>query len=329
MALHVSVGLPNCREGRLHPVESVTVDWILGVARQAEELGFHGVWANEFAVTEPGVASQFTRPGRYFDAIAILSAVATATASIRLTTATLILPHHEPVLLAKQAATLDWISGGRLTLGFGLGGSVEEYRRLYGAGERVNRGAMMDEYLPALRALWTDRHATYSGESVRFESAEMFPKPVQDPLPIWLAGDADAVFRRIARYGQGWIDSHSGREEMQAKIATIRGYLEAEGRDPDSLEVGRQVYVAVASTDEGAERVRRDALAADRIEGTALPVAKGERVVVGAFASVAERLREFASAGATEIAVIFYARDPQEHADQVRAFHDDVLPQLA
>ena len=326
--LQLSTGIPNCREGRLHPVNSISIDWILKVAKAAEDLGYDGLWANEFAVTEAGVAKQFVEAGRYFDPMCVLSAVAISTERIRLSTATLVLPMHEPILLAKQAATIDWLSGGRLTLGFGLGGSLEQYRRLFGAVDHPNRADMMDEYLGALRVLWTDRKATFEGTWTRFSDAETAPKPLQTPLPIYLAGDADGVFRRIAKFAQGWIDSHSSTEEMEQKIATIRGYMEAEGRGGDDLAVARQVYVAVAQTDEGAEAIRDRALSDGRYEGVPIAEPPGERVVVGSYATVTERLRDYIAAGVTELCAVMYARDLEEHLDQMRAFRTEVAPHL-
>lgn len=329
MSLLVSAGIPNCREGRLHPIGSVTIDWIRNVATTAEDLGFGGLWVNEFATTETGVAQQFLEPGRYFDPMCVLSVLAVETKRVRLTTATLVLPMHEPILMAKQAATVDWLSGGRLTLGFGRGGSPEAYRKLYGAGARPNRAVMMDEYLAAMRALWSDREATYQGEWTRFETAETAPKPLQDPIPIYLAGDADGVFHRIATYGQGWIDSHSSAEEMATKIGTIRGYMEEGGRDPSQLAVARQVYVALGRTDEEARAVRDRALSDGRRAGVPIATPPGERVVVGSYEAVTEALRAYVGAGATELCAVMYAHDEEEHLDQLRAFAAEVAPHIA
>ncbi len=327
--LRLSTGIPNCREGRLHPIESVTIEWMVRVAQEAERLGYDGVWTNEFAVTEAGVAKQFEQPGRYFDAMCVLSILAAATERVRLYTATLVLPMHEPLLLAKQAATVDWISGGRLTLGFGLGGSLEQFRRLYGAVAHPNRAEMMEEYLAALRVLWTERRASFAGSWVRFEDAETAPKPIQTPLPVYIAGDADGVFRRIAKFAQGWIDSHSSTAEMETKIATIRGYMEESGRDPAELEIARQVYVAVASSDREAEAIRDRALSEGRYDGVPIAEPPGERVVVGSYATVTDRLRQYVAAGATEVCAVLYARDLEEHLDQIRAFQAEVAPHLS
>ena len=308
--MEVGIGLPSTIPG----VEPETV---LGWARDAEARGFSSI----------GVVDRLVYSN--LDPLTMLAACAAVTSRIRLITGVLIAPlRSNAPAFAKQAATIDWLSGGRLTLGFGLGGSLEQFRRLFGAVDHPNRADMMDEYLGALRVLWTDRKATFEGTWTRFAEAETAPKPLQAPLPIYLAGDADGVFRRIAKFAQGWIDSHSSTEEMEQKIATIRGYMEAEGRGGDDLAVARQVYVAVAQTDEGAEAIRDRALSDGRYEGVPIAEPPGERVVVGSYATVTERLRDYIAAGVTELCAVMYARDLEEHLDQMRAFRTEVAPHL-
>jgi len=207
MALKFSTGLPNGREGRQHPIGSVRPEWIVRIARLADDLGYYALWPNEFFSTEPRVKARFADPPTLFDPIVTLSHVAAVTRRIRLTPSTIVLPLHDPLLLSRQIATLDVFSGGRVILGIGLGGSLADYRRLHGTVERPNRGQMMEEFLPALRTLWSERSATFKGRYVSFEDVETHPKPLQDPLPIYMAGHAEGVFRRIAAYGQGWINS--------------------------------------------------------------------------------------------------------------------------
>src|SRR6266536_6648252 len=198
MTVKISTGLPNCREGRQNAIGSVTLDGMLRVARIAEELGYHSLWPNEFFTTRPDVADRYPDPPTLFDTVVTMAYAAAVTSRIRFTPSTIVLPLHEPLLLGRQLATLDVFSGGRITLGIGLGGSADEYRSLRGTLDKPNRGVMMGEYLAAMRALWTERRATFKGQYTSFEGVESFPKPTQDPLPIFMAGHADGVFRRIA-----------------------------------------------------------------------------------------------------------------------------------
>src|SRR4051812_44036698 len=167
MTVQISTGLPNCREGRQNRIGSVSCESMQRTARLAEELGFHALWPNEFIETDPPVAKRYVDPPNLYDTIVTMCFVASVTERIRLIPSTIVLPLHEPLLLSRQLATLDVFSGGRITLGIGLGGSAEEYRRLHGELEKPNRGQMVDEYVQALRTLWTERYASFDGNYVK------------------------------------------------------------------------------------------------------------------------------------------------------------------
>ena len=173
------------------------------LAQAAEQLGYYSLWLNEFLETEPNVRARFEDPPSYYDALTTLGYLAALTHQIRFLPSVIVLPLHHPILLNRQIATLDVLSGGRVTLGIGLGGSLDDYRRLRGELGAVNRGQMMDEFAPALRALWSEEKASFSGRFVNFRDVQCFPKPLQNPLPLYMAGEADAVLRRIGRFGQG------------------------------------------------------------------------------------------------------------------------------
>ena len=147
----------------------------------------------------------------------------------------LLLPEHNPVLVAKQAATLDTLSGGRFTLGIGIGWSREEFDALGVAFER--RGARTAEYVAAIRTLWREEVATFDGEFVRFDSVRVNPKPARDGrMPIVLGGNGDAALRRVAEWGDGWYGFNvDGVEAVSERIATLRSMCDELGRDPGEL----------------------------------------------------------------------------------------------
>src|SRR6516225_4658260 len=151
------------REGRLNPIGSVDPAWMSDVAQAAEQLGYYSLWLNEFLETEPNVRVRFDDPPNYYDALTTLGYLAAQTRRIRFLPSVLVLPLHHPILLNRQAATLDVLSGGRLTIGVGLGGWREDYRRLRVELGAVNRGQMMDEFVQALQALWSEQKASFSG----------------------------------------------------------------------------------------------------------------------------------------------------------------------
>ena len=174
------------------------------VALAAEESGFESVWTGEHValpVHDNPVPTPAETP--FLDSITSLARIAGFTSQLRLGTGILVLPHHNPVLLAKALASLDVLSGGRLIAGFG-GGYVEPEFRALGI-DFHKRGAITDEYLAAIRALWTQREPQYEGRFARFADIRFEPKPVQRPHPpIVIGGTAPPALRRAAREGNGW-----------------------------------------------------------------------------------------------------------------------------
>jgi len=305
----VSTGLPNCREGRLNPIGAVDRAWLLDVAQAAEDLGYHSLWLNEFLTTDPSVLANFDEPPSYYDPLTTIAYLAARTNQIRFLTSTIILPLHEPLLLSRQVATLDVLSGGRITLGTGLGGPAQEFGRIRGDLAGVNRGQLMSEYLAALRQLWTGRRAGFGGDHVRFADVEAFPKPVQDPLPIYMAGTADSVLERIAEFGQGWIDTLLSADQVRAKRDKLQSLTRGvPGRGSDSIEVARQFYVSVAGS-----RAEAETQLVNSLPGTRKPPTAGntasviDMTVAGDPGHIRSTVSRFVAAGATEVCLIFYA----------------------
>jgi probable F420-dependent oxidoreductase len=321
-----STGLPNCREGRLNPIGSVDRGWLIEVTKSAEALGYYSLWLNEFVQTDPNVLARFDDPPTYYDALATIGYLAALSQKIRFVTSVIILPLHHPILLNRQVATLDVLSGGRVTLGVGLGGGVEEFRRLRGDLGAGNRGQMMDEFVEALQALWTSERASFAGRYANFEAVHCFPKPLQKPLPIFMAGEADAVLQRIGRFAQGWIDTFFPPEAMRQKIAQIRDYARAARGTDAPIEIARQFYVSLAETREAAQANlaaslpnARPAQPARRREGM-------EVALVGTPPEIAARLKDYVAAGVTEICPIFYSPDATSALRQMELFAREVIP---
>ena len=222
-------------------------DVIDEVAVAAERCGFATLWSGEHVVMvdRPDSRYPYSDDGRiavpaeadWLDPLIGLSFAAAATSTIGIATGVLLLPEHNPVLVAKQAATLDSLSGGRFTLGIGIGWSREEFDALGVAFER--RGARTAEYVAAIRTLWRDEVATFDGEFVRFDSVRVNPKPARDGrLPIVLGGNSDAALRRVAEWGDGWYGFNvDGVEAVSERIATLRSMCDELGRDPGELHL--------------------------------------------------------------------------------------------
>ena len=227
-----SVCLPTGLEGVMYPIPFVEPGDFVRLGQACERLGYDSAWANDHITTQHYVRRLFPEtPPAFYDVLVTLTAVAMTTTRLRVGTALLVLPMHEPVYLAKQAATLDRLSGGRFILGVGVGAYREEFLawgpRLAG----VRRGELMDEGLEALDRLFTQRRATYAGRHLAFRDVEMFPKPAQSPFPVYVGGHNLQAVDRAARWGSGWLPGWRPFEELRERIDRLRERAAALGRD--------------------------------------------------------------------------------------------------
>jgi probable F420-dependent oxidoreductase len=228
-------------------------DVLDAVARAADAAGFATLWVGEHVVMvdEPASRYPYADDGRiavppeadWLDPVVALSFAGAATTRIGLATGVLLLPEHEPVALAKRLASLDVLSGGRLTLGVGVGWSREEFEAVGVPFER--RGARASEYVDVLRTLWRDDVASFEGEFVRFSGIRVNPKPLRRRIPVVVGGNSDAALRRAARWGDGWYGFDLGSlDVVRERVAALRAMTASAGRDPGSLEVAVAVPTA-------------------------------------------------------------------------------------
>jgi probable F420-dependent oxidoreductase len=197
-------------------------DELVAAARVAEAAGFDSVWAGEHIVLpDPRVPQSPMHPqDPALDSLLALAWAAAHTASIRLATGIVILPQRNPVVLAKEVATLDVLSGGRVMLGVGAGYLEPEFRAI--GADFANRGAVTDENLDALQALWYDEHPEYHGRFVDFAGIDARPRPVQRPIPLVGAGHSPPAYRRAVARAHGWYGYWLTPEEASASIADLR-----------------------------------------------------------------------------------------------------------
>ena len=276
------------------------------VARQAQALGFSGVWTLDPA---PG---GMTGHAPVLDGLHALSHAAAVTDSIALGVAVIVLPRRNPVLLAKELASIDRLSGGRLVVGVGVGLEDPSLAPLgFPVGRRAARFA---EAVDVMRALWLANRTTYPGEFWRLNALELGPKPVQRPgPPIWIGASAEAALQRAAHIGDGWIGAGSSSSADFARhVDIIDAALDEAGRDPASFPKAKRVYIAV----EDDERTARERLSAVldpmyRSEGMADRVA-----VCGPPEQCVVALRELMAAGATEL-LLHGLYDPLEQLERL------------
>jgi probable F420-dependent oxidoreductase len=197
-------------------------DSALELCRRAEALGFESVWGGEHVIRPATIATPnpYTKDGEMPgeaetpipDPLIWLAYVAAAAPSLQLGTCILIVPQRNPLVLAKELATLDHLSGGRVELGIGVGWLEEEFNALGVPWAR--RGARTDEYVAAMRALWSGPEAEYHGEFVDFEPATCSPRPVRGSIPILVGGDTSSAVRRAARLADGYFPGSSDEKTV-------------------------------------------------------------------------------------------------------------------
>jgi probable F420-dependent oxidoreductase len=216
------------------------------VAAESEARGIATIWVGEHVVLFGDYASRYpyaddgripAPPGSgLLEPLVTLSYLAARTSAVRLGTAMLLLPQRNPVYVAKEVSTLDWLSGGRVDLGVGVGWLKEEFDALNVAWPR--RGRRTDEYLEVLRTLWTDDTSAFEGETYSLPPCEMFPKPLQQPHPpVHIGGETPAALRRTARLGQGWHTFNRSPEELAEGLAALDAELRVVGRSRDELRI--------------------------------------------------------------------------------------------
>lgn len=241
--------------------EGVAADpeWMVEFARHAEAVGFESLYVPEHAVVPSGYQSRYPyAPDAripvpidcpFPDPLELLAFLAAATETLVLATGILILPQHHPVILAKRVATLDALSGGRARLGIGVGWMREEFDAV--DADFDNRGARADEMIVAMRALWSEAEADFSGRFYSFEGAISRPQPVRPGgVPIHIGGHSTAAARRAGRLGQGFQPLELEGEALADKLAIMRTAAVAAGRDPDLLEVTLLGVVGFTTSDD-------------------------------------------------------------------------------
>lgn len=191
-------------------------------------------------------------PARFLEPFTLLGYLVGCTQRIELATGVMVLPSRQTVLVAKQAAAIDLLSGGRLRLGVSAGWNAAEYGAM--GADFHQRGKRLDEQIAVLRALWTEPFVTFQGRYHDLATVGIHPPPVQRPIPIWIGGDSEPVLKRIAALGDGWLSYGETLETAATKMEKLQRYLEAAGRQPH--DVGMEVVgVNVAKSDDWGKRL--------------------------------------------------------------------------
>lgn len=227
-------------------------DYLQELGRAVDERGFHSLWVAEHVVLFDEYASPYpyAADGRIpaspesgmLEPFTSLAFLAAATRRVRLGTGICLVPQRNPVYTAKEVANVDWLSGGRLDFGIGVGWLAEEFRVAATPFER--RGARCRGYLEVMKRLWCDEVSEHENEFYELPPCRMYPKPVQRPHPpLHFGGESDAALRRVADLGQGWYGFNRDPREAAEGIARLRGFLTERGRSLDEVEVSISPYL--------------------------------------------------------------------------------------
>jgi probable F420-dependent oxidoreductase len=276
---------------------------LLEIARAADRAGFDYLAGCDHVAIPRRLAAAMSTV--WYDPVATLAFLAAATERVRLLSHVAIVGLRHPLLTAKQYATLDHLSSGRLILGVGAGHVQEEFEAL-GVDFR-RRGAVLDECVDALRAaLGPEEFPEHHGKLYDFEGLGQRPRPVQDPVPLWVGGSSPAALRRAALKGDGWLPQGDPRDLLPARIGRIKELREQAGaRSPFTVgAIAEPLYVGTPRWD------------------------VGRRTLTGGPRELAESLRAYRAMGVHQIQVRFRSRSRAELVDQIAAFGAEVAPEL-
>ncbi|MFJ6833135.1 LLM class F420-dependent oxidoreductase [Streptomyces sp. NPDC091209] len=276
---------------------------LVGIARAADRAGFAYIAACDHVAIPRRLAAAMSTV--WYDPVATLAHLAAVTERVRLLSHVAIVGLRHPLVTAKQYATLDHLSGGRLVLGVGAGHVREEFEAVGADFER--RGAVLDETIDALRAaLGPDEFPAHHGKTYDFEGLGQRPRPAQERIPVWVGGSSPAAVRRAALRGDGWLPQGDPRDRLPGQIARLTA-LRAEAGIEEPLTIGaitEPLYVGEPGWE------------------------VGRRTLSGPPEALAESLREYGAMGVHQIQVRFRSRSRAELLDQITAFGADVAPHL-
>ncbi len=331
--MRFSIAIPSCMEGLIYPYPFASPGQIIQISREAEDMGYEAVWPNDHITTQHYVARMWPKPPRFYEPFVLLSFIAAETKTLKLATGVAVLPVREPIILAKTAATLDVCSGGRVILGVGLGAYREEYLAA-NPGRAPHRGQLMDERIAALRELLRKRKATFQGKYVRFRNVEMYPKPVQKNMPIYIGGNSGEGVDRAGRYADGWFPAILTPEEIAQRVKRMRAAAKRAGRSLRGIDIAPQLGVTLAKTESRARRTFQSSQLYHHLQSLAKSTLKdqtladiGANNLIGSPAQVVDRIGSYQEAGVTHLAgIMFGVNSVKAFRNQMEQFAKQVMP---
>ncbi len=294
-----------------------------GTARQAwqlEELGYDYLSSGEHYM-------RGNPPGPTHAALPLLAVAAGATERIRVVSSIVLVPFYHPTVLAKLTTTLDIASGGRLTLGIGVGGEYPV--EFEAAGLQVNqRGRRTNECLEVLRRLWTEEHVGYQGRHFQLDDVTILPKPTQKPHPpVWVSGRRDAAMTRAALLGDGWMPYFYDPARYRDSVEKINGIASEKGRDMADFQWAYFPYISIYDTVEQAAEVATRALGGRYLRSGGFADIVHRYCLLGPVEVCVARLREYIDAGARHI-IFSVACDREDRDRHIETIAGEIIPRL-
>jgi probable F420-dependent oxidoreductase len=290
------------------------------VARRCEELGFDSLWVTDHVVVPEVYRDMFG--ATVYDPLSVLAYLAAHTRRVELGTAVLVLPYRNPVVVAKQLATIDQLSGGRVVLGTGAGWAREEFEAL--GVTYAERGPITDEYLRVILELWTNPSPSFTGRYVRLHEVCAEPRPLRQPHPpILIGGYSKKAIRRAVALGQGWLPDGMSLPDLTSAIGFLRQTAEEVGRDPETLSVvlrtGLFLTEVSGATAAGKQAAPWEQAATFKSGPQRLPFR-------GSVAQVIDDIQEAARVGVDHLIFESPVQRGDERFDTIEAFAQEILP---
>lgn len=337
MALNLGLGFPTCREGTAYPVPYVHPHEFERIAVRAEELGFYSLWGNDHLTTPEVMRKTLDRAPNFYEPLVTFASLAHVTSRIRFFLGVLVLPEREVILLAKQLATLDQLSRGRLMVGVGIGSYREEFEAVHPDLKGANRGQMTEEAIAALRALFTERRASFRGRYVKFDDVELAPKPMQQPLPILLNAHADAPLERVGTIGDGWVVAGLAPNRVAQARTIVDDAARRAGRDPKSIALHLQVWLSLGTDSAAAEKRLRDSQHFRRVMALDPSLSAEQHIqryresnLIGDPAAVVKQIRALVeTTRAVHLGIVFLGNTTGELLTDMELFGREVMPAFA
>lgn len=284
------------------------------LVQRLEVVGYDSVWTGDHM--------SFHNP--IHESITLLATYAPITKRIKLGVGVYLLALRSPAVAAKQAATLDVLSGGRLVFGVGVGGENPKEFELCGSPHK-ERGARVNEAIDAVRTLWRDTPASFHGRFTRFDGVSIDPKPVQQPPPIWIGGRSDAALARAGRQGDGWMSYVVQADRYAQSLDKIRAAAATAGRSMEKFTAAHLVFITVGRDYEAAKRAWVSVLST-RYAQDFEPLAK-RYGVIGTPEQCAEQLERFRAAGCNYF-VMGAIGDPRDERAQLETIAAEIIPRF-